>query len=266
MAYILQHRRDTLANWNSVNPVLADAEIGFILDLDLEGNQKSSLYKIGDGRTAWLDLPLFGFGGNVYNHFTGNDLNTSVASRNAVLNKFNEVINGTKDLDGLTNKISKDDLQQSINDGTDVIEVDKLVYEKQVVSRYALAIAFQDIWKNLQTLGDEYAITKEEVATLLEVAEVFGEYKGKIDTIEQFVFGWDEKQESENPEDPENPIISTTRHKGVDEKFDDVNKSIEEVNNAIEIINNKHQIISDADFKSINISDYPEGTLFYTYK
>lgn len=262
MAYILQHRRDTLANWNSVNPVLADAEIGFILDLDLEGNQKSSLYKIGDGRTAWIDLPLFGFGGNVYNHFEGNDLDTSVASRNAVLNKFNEVINGTDDLDGLVNKISKDDLHQTINDGINVTEADKLEYGKQVVSRYALAIAFQDIWKKLQTLGDEYTITKEEVATLLEVAEEFGEYKGKIDTIEQFVFGWDEPIESrEKDGDP-----TTIRHKGVDEKFEDVNNSIEEVNNAIEAINNKHKIMSDDDFKSINISDYPEGTLFYTYK
>jgi hypothetical protein len=87
MAYILQHRRDTLENWKSVNPVLADAEIGYILDLDENGKQKSSLYKIGDGRTAWNDLPLFGFGGNVHDDFAGNDLNISVASRQAVLDK-----------------------------------------------------------------------------------------------------------------------------------------------------------------------------------
>lgn len=262
MAYILQHRRDTLANWNSVNPVLADAEIGFILDLDLEGNQKSSLYKIGDGRTPWTALPLFGFGGNVYNSWAGSDLQTSVASRQAVLNKFNEVINGSKDVEGLVNKISVEKISQSINDGYDVSEGDRIEYSQQVVSRYALAIEFQNIWKNLQTLGDEYAITKEEVATLLEVAEVFGEYKEKIDTMEQFIFGWDETIEGEEGEDP-----TTTRHKGVDERFEDVNNSINEVNSAIELINSKQNIISETEFKSISdFSIFPEGALLYTYK
>lgn len=263
MAYILQHRRDTLANWNSVNPVLADAEIGFILDLDLEGNQKSSLYKIGDGRTPWTALPLFGFGGNVYNSWTGNDLKTSVASRQAVLDKINEVINGSKNVEGLVNKISIEKLVQTINDGDEVTEADRIVYGQQLVSRYALAIEFQNIWKNLQTLGDEYAITKEEVATLLEVAEVFGEYKEKIDTMEQFVFGWDETIESE--EEGGDPTI--IRHKGVDEKFEDVNNSINETNSAIELINSKQNIISETDFHAItDFSEFPEGTLFYTYK
>ena len=58
MAYQIQQRRDTKANWESVNPVLADAEIGFILDKDENGVQKSSLFKIGDGKTAWKQLPL----------------------------------------------------------------------------------------------------------------------------------------------------------------------------------------------------------------
>lgn len=262
MAYILQHRRDTLANWNSVNPVLADAEIGFILDLDLEGNQKSSLYKIGDGRTPWTALPLFGFGGNVYNSWTGSDLQTSVASRQAVLNKFDEVINGSKDVEGLVNKISVEKISQSINDGYEVSEADRIAYSQQVISRYALAIEFQNIWKNLQTLGDEYAITKEEVATLLEVAEVFGEYKEKIDTMEQFIFGWDETIEGEEGGDP-----TITRHKGVDERFEDVNNSINEVNSAIELINSKQNIISETEFKSISdFSIFPEGALLYTYK
>ena len=262
MAYILQHRRDTLANWNSVNPVLADAEIGFILDLDLEGNQKSSLYKIGDGRTPWTALPLFGFGGNVYNSWAGSDLQTSVASRQAVLNKFDEVINGSKDVEGLVNKISVEKISQSINDGYEVSEADRIAYSQQVISRYALAIEFQNIWKNLQTLGDEYAITKEEVATLLEVAEVFGEYKEKIDTMEQFIFGWDETIEGEEGGDP-----TITRHKGVDERFEDVNNSINEVNSAIELINSKQNIISETEFKSISdFSIFPEGALLYTYK
>lgn len=266
MAYILQHRRDTLANWNSVNPVLADAEIGFILDLDLEGKQRSSLYKIGDGRTPWTALPLFGFGGNLYNSWSGNDLETSVASRQAVLNKFDEVINGSKNVEGLVNKISVEKISQSINDGFEVTEADRIVYGQQLVSRYALAIEFQNIWKNLQTLEGAYELTKGDVNTLLEVAEVFGEYKGKIDTIEQFVFGWDEPTPNPDPEDTENPTI-ITRHKGVDERFEDVNNSINEANSAIELINSKQNIISETEFKSISdFSIFPEGALFYTYK
>jgi hypothetical protein len=44
----LQIRRDTAANWTSVNPTLADGEIGYEKDT---GKQK-----IGDGATAWVAL------------------------------------------------------------------------------------------------------------------------------------------------------------------------------------------------------------------
>jgi hypothetical protein len=45
----IQLRRDTSANWTSVNPVLAAGEIGF------ETNTR--LMKAGDGTTAWATLP-----------------------------------------------------------------------------------------------------------------------------------------------------------------------------------------------------------------
>lgn len=48
MTVAIQLRRDTGANWTSVNPVLADGEIGINTD-DLS-------YKIGDGVTAWNAL------------------------------------------------------------------------------------------------------------------------------------------------------------------------------------------------------------------
>jgi len=44
----LQVRRDTSANWEAENPILADGEIGFATDAKAE--------KIGDGLTAWNDL------------------------------------------------------------------------------------------------------------------------------------------------------------------------------------------------------------------
>lgn len=183
MAYILQHRRDTLANWTSVNPVLANSEIGFILDLDENGKQKSSLYKIGDGSTSWNDLPLFGFGGNVYDTFTGNDLTTSVASRQAVLNKINEItskvsndledklINGDSDLEGLINKLSTSQLVQFITpengeqfgdkifnsqEEEGLLDMDYLepYLKNQIVSRWALLLDLQQTWNDFGNMED----------------------------------------------------------------------------------------------------------------
>lgn len=48
MADIIQIRRDTAANWTSVNPVLAEGE--FAVEVD------TSYFKIGDGVTAWTGL------------------------------------------------------------------------------------------------------------------------------------------------------------------------------------------------------------------
>ena len=43
----IQNRRDTKANWETNNPVLAEGEIGLVLD------DKNS-YKVGDGFTKWM--------------------------------------------------------------------------------------------------------------------------------------------------------------------------------------------------------------------
>jgi len=48
MALQIQIRRDTAANWTSVNPILAQGEIGYELD--------TGKVKIGDGTTAWTSL------------------------------------------------------------------------------------------------------------------------------------------------------------------------------------------------------------------
>ena len=46
---VIQVRRDTAANWTSVNPTLAAGEIAFESD--------TNLLKIGNGSTAWATLP-----------------------------------------------------------------------------------------------------------------------------------------------------------------------------------------------------------------
>jgi len=48
MSVIIQLRRDSSSNWTSENPVLAEGEVGLVLD--------TGQYKIGDGSTAWNSL------------------------------------------------------------------------------------------------------------------------------------------------------------------------------------------------------------------
>ena len=55
MANKIQLRRDTTANWNNVNPILADGEPG----LDITTNQ----VKYGNGANAWVDLSYASGGG-----------------------------------------------------------------------------------------------------------------------------------------------------------------------------------------------------------
>lgn len=52
MAVQIQLRNDTAANWTSANPVLAVGEFGLETD--------TSLFKIGDGSTAWTSLSYGG--------------------------------------------------------------------------------------------------------------------------------------------------------------------------------------------------------------
>jgi len=52
---IIRIRRDSLANWTTVNPVLSVGEISY--------DTTSEELRIGDGTTAWLSLPAVGAGG-----------------------------------------------------------------------------------------------------------------------------------------------------------------------------------------------------------
>jgi len=52
MAYRIQFRRDSSANWSSNNPILLQGEFGYETD--------TGFAKIGDGSTAWSSLDYFG--------------------------------------------------------------------------------------------------------------------------------------------------------------------------------------------------------------
>ncbi len=54
MAVPVQRRRDTAANWTSVNPILIEGQQGFETD--------TLKWKMGDGATAWNSLPYFSGG------------------------------------------------------------------------------------------------------------------------------------------------------------------------------------------------------------
>lgn len=222
MAYIVQQRRDTKENWEKINPVLADSEIGFILDKDENGIQKSSLYKIGPGK--WNDLPLFGFSGNVYDSssaWKGSDLDTTVASQQAVLNKIAEkindsetttnnsiesiknelitsisnVLNGTEDTEGVVDKLSKSQLVQLLHEGEDEFEEGTLDEDKitawsdQIVSRAIVLAEFKKVWEalGLNEDNDESFIqaTNSQLATLKTFADTYGPIvDGLVSTVE----------------------------------------------------------------------------------
>lgn len=74
MADRIQLRRDASTNWTTVNPILADGEVGL--------EQDTSQFKIGDGVSAWTGLPYGGLKGEpglsaytiaVENGFTGTE-------------------------------------------------------------------------------------------------------------------------------------------------------------------------------------------------
>ncbi|MBQ2797503.1 MAG: hypothetical protein IJF01_07220 [Tidjanibacter sp.] len=73
MADRIQHRRDTAAGWTAANPTLLEGEIGIVLD-------SPSHYKVGDGLTAWNDLPLRGWDGALVQE-PGNDAQTAMSQK-----------------------------------------------------------------------------------------------------------------------------------------------------------------------------------------
>lgn len=70
-------RRGTKTHWESVNPVLALAEIGLEYELD-SSNKIIPIFKakVGDGTTPWKRLPYFGFNETDLTGDTGGNTST----------------------------------------------------------------------------------------------------------------------------------------------------------------------------------------------
>lgn len=286
MAYIVQQRRDTKENWEKINPVLADSEIGFILDKDENGIQKSSLYKIGPGK--WNDLPLFGFSGNVYDSssaWKGSDLDTTVASQQAVLNKIAEKINDSETTTNnsiesikneLVDKLSKSQLVQLLHEGENEFEEGALDEDKiaawsdQIVSRAIVLAEFKKVWEALGLNEDNdesfIQVTNTQLATLKTFADTYGPIvDGLVSTVESHdvsiekhekdIYGWDEEVVTGTDEKTGEEIKETVHHQGITEKID--------------TLESLHNILTQEEFDALDPSKggagYEEGKLYFTY-
>lgn len=134
MAYRFQFRGDTENNWQGT--ILADREIGILKKND---GTNTNLYKIGDGKTKWEDLPYYGFNGTISNNLEiveNEQADKSVLSKLVAVNKFNDIIQQANNInDSLTSAIN--DIEKIIGDPGDndiytelnsIKETDKNIY------------------------------------------------------------------------------------------------------------------------------------------
>ena len=92
MSIIIQTRRDTAANWRSVNPVLADGELGYESD--------TGKFKVGDGVLQWNNLdyvkqgedPVWGIIQGTLSNQT--DLQQALNGKQPVINDLDAIRSG----------------------------------------------------------------------------------------------------------------------------------------------------------------------------
>ena len=126
MAYRLQFRKDTKANWESVNPQLADGEIGLI--------RGTNLYKIGEPKDNgtlkfWNELPLYGFNGTLSQTLEtveGEAIDNEAVTKAALIAKFSEISNSmstiTDRLDSLELPDDATSLKKYLEDLSELVE------------------------------------------------------------------------------------------------------------------------------------------------
>jgi hypothetical protein len=76
MATEIKLRRDRYANWTSLNPVLAEGEIGLVTNFA----DNNTRIKIGDGVTAWEDLDYFTTSQDLSNYVTDAELASALSN------------------------------------------------------------------------------------------------------------------------------------------------------------------------------------------
>lgn len=282
MAYLIQQRRDTEANWKAVNPVLADAEIGFIKDVGKDGKYKSSLFKMGDGITAWNDLPLFGWGGtfaNAENAWKGDDLDTSIASQQAVLDKIAEKILASETTTNTTIEEVRAELEKTFN--ASIAELDKKYDEiingtKEIDEGTGEVISttpgiegrLTDTELKVETYITSNEEAMESLNKLIEShTDTLGSHATSIEEHHKEIYGWDEEVENTDPETGDS-ITETVHHNSIDEKINAVDTKLTgEISRVEDKFDYMHQIMTEKQYAEIqDFSSYADGTLIFTYK
>lgn len=126
MAYRLQFRKDTKANWESANPQLADGEIGLI--------RGTNLYKIGEPKDNgtlkfWNELPLYGFNGTLSQTLdvaAGEAIDNEAVTKAALIAKFNEISTSMSTITGRLDSLELPDdatsLKKYLEDLSELVE------------------------------------------------------------------------------------------------------------------------------------------------
>lgn len=231
MADIIQHRRDTKVNWETVNPILAEGEVGYVTD--------NTKHKLGDGISHWNDLPYRGFDGEVTQEVS--DGEDSVPSNFAVKKLF---------------EINKYNFFNIVDEsfGNDEYDICQCIDEYQLISRYNTNIG--EIFKILQ-LGTSILEGKEHklFLNIINSTEVYNidiveneqtgikTYNVSFkDVIVHIVFNWDKYNELfDQRYAPDNLHFGTSGlYIKVSKNFDFI---IEGINNKIDIISNDDSVI-----------------------
>lgn len=128
-----QLRRGYEAIWEKNNPVLASGEPGFVID-------KNKL-KIGDGTTAWKDLPYFGGGESV-------EVEEITQTVNELTNNVTEIVNLLGDSETENTLVYRiENLDSAINNSQE-IEIIEVGTEEE--PKKALAIKEVNVSKLVQ--------------------------------------------------------------------------------------------------------------------
>lgn len=129
----IQFRRDTLANWASANPILAEGEIGYVLD-------DPNRYKMGDGVKTWDQLPFRGFDGNIV-HETGSS-GTAVMSQDAVTRELTKL----ESIIGFDGIVAQSDVMTTSNKSKTLLTGLKIIKDHKYTIR---ATADKEVATNL---------------------------------------------------------------------------------------------------------------------
>ena len=268
MAYLIQQRRDTKENWEKVNPVLADAEIGFIKDVDDDGNPKSSLFKIGNGKTAWNDLPLFGWGGTFYNAesaWQGSDLDTSIASQQAVLDKIAEKITASETTTNTTIEEVRVALEELFNTSLNSLDekYDKIINGAEEYIDEETG----EVIPAVPGIESRLANVESKVETLFGNNEVEGSVDNRIKAavdgiLDGVSIDFDTFKEVETYITSDKEAMAN-----LDTLTKEHTTTLESHTASIEKFDSMHQIMTEKQYAEIlDFSPYAEGTLIFTYK